>query len=94
MEQKFPNILFPEYELVTEPEEINVDDTNIEDQENIKKYEEYLKDCGNLDKNSDKDWKSLEEESKKINDVVEDKTYWEFKKIISHEPEQVCETER
>ena len=64
----------------------------MEDQESIKKYEEYLKDCRNVDKSSDRDWKSLEEESKKINDVVEDKTYWEFKKIISHEPEQVCGT--
>ena len=84
------NILFPEYELVTEPEEINKDNQANGDLEHERKYEEYLKDGENITATSDQDWKSLEAESKKINDVVEDKVYWEFKKMILYEPEQVC----
>ena len=87
------NALFPEHELVTEPEEMNKDVEHGGDQESVRKYEEYLKDNRNDGTSADNDWNSLEAESKKINDVVEDKTYWEFKKRISFEPEQVYGTE-
>jgi hypothetical protein len=84
------NTLFPEYELVTEPEEVNKNTEHDSDQEHERKYEKYIKDGENTAATSDQDWNSLETESKKINDVVEDKVYWEFKRVISHEPEQVC----
>lgn len=57
----------------------------------MKKYKDFLKDHENDNAGFKNDWESLEAESKKINDVVEDKTYWEFKKRISYEPEQVGE---
>ena len=82
--------MFPEYELVTEPEEINKDAKDGSDEVSVRNYEEYLKHHGNDAATSGNDWNSLEAESKKINDVVKDKEYWEFKKRISFEPEQVC----
>ena len=75
--------LFPEYELVTEPE--SVAEEEIDDG---REYGEFVH--HNMAQTSNKDWSSLEVESKKMNDLVEDKVFLKFKKIISHEPEQVC----
>ncbi|XP_028398834.1 programmed cell death protein 2-like [Dendronephthya gigantea] len=86
---KVSNVLFPEFELVTEPEEIDGEIQECGNENDMEKYKDILKDNEKDNAGAKNDWDSLEAESKKINDVVEDKTYCEFKKRISYEPEQV-----
>ena len=84
--------LFPEYELVTEPEQTAPDKSDSADEEDVSEYQKYTKENA-VDESatvSDKDWEEFAAESKKINSIIEDKKFLEFKKRISNDPDQVC----
>lgn len=88
--------LFPEYELVTEPEQIVEDKSENKDDVNMREYKKYIKENADVESQtvSDKEWELLAAESKGINNIVEDKKYWEFKKRISNDPDQVLRYQR
>ena len=73
--------LFPEFELVTEPEEETDEDESDDD-----KYSKYLQG----DKNEETQNLKIEELQKMaVKETKEDKTFLAFKKRVSKDPEQV-----
>ena len=83
--------LFPEYEIVTEPEEIDEDKLDNADEKNMGAYQKFVQENADFESStvSKKEWELLAAESKKISNIVKDKKYWEFKKRISNDPDQV-----
>ena len=87
--------LFPEYELVTEPEQTVPDKSDnliMANEEDISEYQKYTKENA-VDESAtvrDKEGEVLAAESKKISSIIEDKKFLEFKKHISNDPDQVC----
>lgn len=87
-EDLYVGVLFPEYELVTEPEVLSSkEDSEKSEKERIKEYEDFMK--SNAAENVLPDSASKDLEKMAVSDDSQDKIFLKFKERIKDEPDQV-----
>ena len=88
---KGPNsFLFPEFEIVTEPEPEEEKDAERSEEERVRDYDKFVKTQGrdvDTDGKSDKELEALAAAGKEA--IMADKQFKKFQKRIAREPQQV-----
>lgn len=86
-ETKHKEVLFPEFEIVTETEELEDEQEEPNDAEKLKDYKAFMK--TDASKSLMKDEANADLEKMATSETEDDKIFFKFKKRIQHEPEQV-----